>query len=177
MRKLSLATFLRRTLSELSASGQSAPYRLLIELEENPRLIDPLCLYVASTYTPEQKSRLLQRSSALQKEFSENTFLGLSGEALEKALEQIPDHENRYKKTWLSYVSVRDRQQVDDHSKALMHKKVRELQEKKHISNYRIYTDLGMNPGNINAWLTHQDCSKVSLDTARKTLKYLQRSW
>ena len=37
------------------------------------------------------------------------------------------------------------------------------------------YHDLNLNPGNLNAWLTHQDCSKVSLNTARKTLNYLRQ--
>ncbi len=37
------------------------------------------------------------------------------------------------------------------------------------------YHDLNLNPSNLNAWLTHQDCSKVSLSTARKTLNYLRQ--
>ena len=41
-----------------------------------------------------------------------------------------------------------------------------------HLTKYR---DLNLNPGNLNAWLTHQDCSKVSLNTARKTLNYLRQ--
>ena len=57
----------------------------------------------------------------------------------------------------------------------LMHKRVRELQAQKQVSNYRIYHDLNLNPGNLNAWLTHQDCSKVSLNTTRKTLNYLRQ--
>lgn len=46
--------------------------------------------------------------------------------------------------------------------------------KKSGVSNYRIYTDLKLNPGNLNAWLKHGDSSKVSLYTARKTLQYME---
>lgn len=35
-------------------------------------------------------------------------------------------------------------------------------------SAYRLYTDLKLNPGNVNAWLKHNDSSKMSLDCARQ---------
>ena len=111
----------------------------------------------------------------MEPKFLRRPFLALSGVDLEQALETMQDAENGYHKLWCSYVSVRDRQQADDHTKMLMHKRVRELQAQKQVSNYRIYHDLNLNPGNLNAWLTHQDCSKVSLNTARKTLNYLRQ--
>ncbi|WP_308564437.1 hypothetical protein [uncultured Faecalibacterium sp.] len=40
------------------------------------------------------------------------------------------------------------------------------------MTNYRIYTDLRLNPGNVNAWLKHNDSSKMSLDCARQIYKY-----
>ena len=35
-------------------------------------------------------------------------------------------------------------------------------------SAYRLYTDLKLNPGNVNAWLKHNDSSKMSLDCVRQ---------
>lgn len=156
-------------------SGQSAPHRLIEELDVNPRLVQPLCLYAAITYDAKQKDHLLRRSHRLQQEFNSYDFLLQSGETLEQSLASLPELNNGYRKLWQSYVSVRDRKYADNHTKTLIHRRVRALQEQKKISNYRIYTDLRLNSGNMNAWLTHQDCSKVSLDTARKTLQYLQR--
>ena len=52
--------------------------------------------------------------------------------------------------------------------------KVKRLQAKSGLSNYRIYTDLKLNPGNLNAWLKHGNCDKVSLETARQTLRYME---
>ena len=52
VRKLSFKSFLQRTLRELSAEGHTAPHQLAKELPENPRLLQPLCFYVALAYTP-----------------------------------------------------------------------------------------------------------------------------
>ena len=56
--------------------------------------------------------------------------------------------------------------------KELIHRRVLELQQKKKLTNYRLYTDLRLNPGNVNAWLKHNDSSKMSLDCARQIYKY-----
>lgn len=175
MRKLSFRTFLQRTLQNLSVNGRTAPHQLAKELPENPRLLQPLCLYVALTYDEKQKRNLFQRFTTVELEFSCQPFLALSGTDLEQTLETMQDAENGYRKLWCSYISLRDRQQADDHTKRLIHKRVRELQAQKQVSNYRIYHDLNLNPGNLNAWLTHQNCSKVSLSTARRTLNYLRQ--
>ena len=44
--------------------------------------------------------------------------------------------------------------------------------QKKKLTNYRLYKDLKLNPGNVNAWLKHNDSSKMSLDCARQIYKY-----
>lgn len=92
-------------------------------------------------------------------------------ELLEQASALLPDG---YHKVWRSYQSRKNRGQADDHTKELMRQKVKRLQEKNGVTNYRIYTDLKLNPGNLNAWLKHGDADKVSLDTARKTLRYVE---
>lgn len=43
----------------------------------------------------------------------------------------------------------------------------RHLQAERGVSNYRLYTSLGLNPGNLNAWLKHGDGREASLQTAR----------
>jgi hypothetical protein len=53
-------------------------------------------------------------------------------------------------------------------------RKVNDYKKLKNITNYRIYTDLKLNHGNINSWLKNGDCDKVSLETARRVLKYTE---
>lgn len=90
---------------------------------------------------------------------------------LEQASPQVPAE---YHKVWRSYMSRKNRGRADDYAKELMRQKVKRLQEKNGVTNYRIYTDLKLNPGNLNAWLKHGDSDKVSLDTARRTLRYVE---
>ena len=55
-----------------------------------------------------------------------------------------------------------------------MRRRIVQLQKEKGVSTYRLYTDLSLNPGNLNAFLKHGDCSKVSLSTARRAVQHLQ---
>lgn len=89
-----------------------------------------------------------------------------------KASIQSPELPEGYRKVWRSYCSVRDAALADNDTKELIHRRVLELQQKKKLTNYRIYTDLKLNPGNVNAWLKHNDSSKMSLDCARQIYKY-----
>ena len=88
---------------------------------------------------------------------------------LEKQSPELPEG---YLKVWRSYCSVRDAALADNDTKELIHRRVLELQQKKKLTNYRLYTDLKLNPGNVNAWLKHNDSSKMSLDCARKIYQY-----
>ena len=68
---------------------------------------------------------------------------------------------------------ARDAPKRDEALKAAMRKKVLRLQEEKKCSNYRVYTDLKLNPGNINSWLKTGDCTKVSYHTAERVMNYV----
>lgn len=92
-------------------------------------------------------------------------------ELFEQASPKLPAE---YHKVWRSYQSRRNKGQADEHTKELMRQKVKRLQAQKGVTNYRIYTDLKINPGNLNAWLKHGDGDKVSLETARRTLHYME---
>ena len=59
--------------------------------------------------------------------------------------------------------------------KALMQKQIVERQTEKGITNYRIYKNLNLNPGNVNAFLRNGDVSKVGLDTARNILSFVNQ--
>ena len=78
-------------------------------------------------------------------------------------------------KVWRSYQAVHSRLQSDAHTKELIRIRILLLQKEKRITNYRLYTDLRLNPGNINAWLKHGDGNKVSLAHARQMLQYLRQ--
>ena len=78
-----------------------------------------------------------------------------------------------YQKAWNSFLVARDAPKRDEALKAVMRKKVLRLLEEKKCSNYRVYTDLKLNPGNINSWLKNGDCTKVSYHTAERVMNYV----
>lgn len=78
-----------------------------------------------------------------------------------------------YSKVWHSFLVARDAPKRDDDLKGAMRKKILQLQAEKKCSNYRVYTDLKLNPGNINSWLKNGDSAKVSYQTAERVMDYV----
>ena len=58
-------------------------------------------------------------------------------------------------------------------SKRLRWEKSRQLQLQKGVSVARICNELGLNRGNVNAYMKHGDVSKMSLQNATRIMKYL----
>lgn len=174
MRELTFRGFLSKYVRSLSSQNTNSLYKLAAEaVSENPRLREPLFLF--ALYSSKQDV-LLQatKEASLHSEYS-RMAAQYTQEKMTKALtDSSPALPFDYLKVWKSYLSQKNRGQSDDHTKELMRQKVKRLQAQLGVSNYRIYTDLKLNPGNLNAWLKHGDCEKVSLDTARRTLRYVE---
>lgn len=174
MRRLTFKSFLASYLKDLSETHSCAPTRLVHELDTNRRLVEPLCLYMTYVCDETQRRSICAKAPVIGYEFRDHEFLHYNNCDMERFLDAESNGADPYRKCWVSYVSERDRKLTEMKTKELMIKEIRSLQSLRGVTNYRIYTDLGLNPGNINAFLTHGDCSKVSLDTARTILKYLQ---
>ena len=173
MRELTFKGFLTQYVRQLSKSDTNSLYKLAAEAgNENPRLREPLFLY--ALYSGKQ-TVLLQatKSPELHAKYQKMAQYGTAEmtQLLESKASLLPAE---YHKVWRSFQSQKNRGQADDHTKELMRQKVRRLQDQCGVTNYRIYTDLKLNPGNINAWLKHGVADKVSLDTARRTLRYVE---
>ena len=170
-RKLTFGGFLKKYVAELSGVQTASVHKLADCMTENPRLKEPLFLY-ALTFN---KVDLLLRHTATSavaaeyEQLSNRYSLAQMLLLLENQSHELPEG---YLKVWRSYCSVRDAVLADNDTKELIHRRVLELQKKKKLTNYRLYTDLKLNPGNVNAWLKHNDSSKMSLDCARQIYKY-----
>ena len=171
MRKLTFEGFLKQYVAELSGVQTASIHKLADCLQDNPRLKEPLYLY-ALTY---DKVDLLLRytvNSAVAAEYEQLSNRYSMAQMLLLLENQSLELPEGYLKVWRSYCSVRDAALADNDTKELIHRRVVEIQQKKHLTNYRIYADLKLNPGNVNAWLKHNDSSKMSLDCARQIYKY-----
>lgn len=176
MRELTFKGFLSRYVRELSSSDTVSLYKLAAEAgTNNPRLKEPLLLYAMFS----NKQDVLMKATkmpSLRSEFEEVVLQYTVDEVLKMLKEKSVMLSEEYHKVWRSYISEKNRYKTDDYTKELVRKKVKRLQMSGNISNYRIYADLGLNPGNLNAWLKHGECGKVSLNTARKVLSYVENA-
>ena len=152
---------------------QSTGVRILAKevAERNPRLREPLYLYALLTGQIE----LLQKS--------------VLGTALAAAYEGPPDDSSEIEKqlraepsglpeacrrVWHSYLVYKKFGKRDEETNELMRQQIVHLQSERGVSNYRLYTSLGLNPGDLNAWLKHGDGKKVSLKTACAVLEQVR---
>ena len=89
--------------------------------------------------------------------------------------EQLTQSQSEYKTIYENFLNQKNAKQNDDKLKAMMQKKIVEVQMEKGITNYRIYKALDLNPGNVNAFLKYGDVSKVGVNTARKILGFVNQ--
>ena len=174
MRELTFKGFLTQYVRQLSTQETNSLYKLSAEASStNPRLREPLLLY--AVFSKKQDVLLQATKDANLHEHYLRLVTQYTEEEMAKLLKQTsPCLPAEYHKVWNSYQNRKNRNQADNHTKELMRKKVKRLQEKTGVTNYRIYTDLKLNPGNLNSWLKYGDGDKVSLTTARETLRYVE---
>ena len=175
MRKLTFEGFLKKYVAELAGMQTASVHKLADCLNENPRLKEPLFLYALAFNKVELLLRYTANSTIaaeIAAEYEQLSNLYSLEQMLVLLEKQSPELPEGYLKVWRSYCSVRDASLADNDTKEMIHRRVLELQQKKKLTNYRLYTDLRLNPGNVNAWLKHNDSSKMSLDCARQIYKY-----
>ncbi len=171
MRKLTFKGFLSQYVKKLSYTNTMDLKRLADEAAtSNARLCAPLVLYAVAAGRENQLMSFLQNTpNAID---MCKMLLDFSKDNLEERLKNglAPDE---YTKAWNSFLAARDAPKRDNDLKGAMRKKILSIQKEKHCSNYRVYTDLHLNPGNINSWLKNGDCTKVSYHTAEQVMNYV----
>lgn len=174
MRELTFKGFLAQYVKQLSKSNTNSLYKLAEEArQDNARLREPLLLLALYS----GKQAVLLQATKDQNLFAEYQRM-VSQYSTDQMTQVFKDNASvlpdEYHKVWRSFQAQKNRGQSDNHTKELIRLKVKRLQEQCGVSNYRIYTDLKLNPGNVNAWLKHGVADKVSLDTARRILRYAE---
>ena len=160
MRELTFKGYLQQQLCELSSCNSKSLYKFAQLAERNARLKSVLCLYLVNFVPDNLKKQLCKRFSYVAIECER-----LSGVPLEQLCGSLSEY--------ATYLSHKNTKANEDKIKALMQKRIVELQKEKGITNYRIYKSLDLNPGNVNAFLKNGDVSKIGLNTARKILVFV----
>jgi len=176
MRELTFRGFLKKYVRSLSRSDTNSIYRLATEAaSDNPRLQESLFLY--ALFSDKEQTLLSATKSPKLRQKYFDLLKKYNLKSMERHLRNSsPELPAGYVKVYKSYLSVKNEKQRDDHTKFLMRNRIVQMQREKGISTYRIYTDLRLNHGNINSYIKHGDCSKLSLESARNVMHYLENS-
>ena len=171
MRELTFKGFLSSYIKQLSKNDTVDLQILAREaITDNPRLKTPLLLYAIEN----EKIHTLRETISKEERAAEIIHMldTLSEQNIRNELEEgkLPEE---YQKVWNSYLVRKNAPKRDGDLKDKMRDKILALQQQKNCTNYRIYTDLKLNPGNINSWLKNGNSAKVSFKTAEKILDYV----
>lgn len=159
MNKLTIIGYLKMYFREEFGVDTLSVRKLASLYESSPELKEYVALYAVLT----NKEHLCAKNMDLFKECIRI-----------KEAKSIKMISSKYKSIYKDYEECADSKQ-DDEFKRKIRNRIIEIQSDKRISNYRIYTDLSMNPGNVNSFLKNGDCNKLSLDAVRRIWKYVER--
>ena len=114
--------------------------------------------------SPEKYPRLFSHYTEVQKQ-----YVGLTNANVSDYVENLEDFDE-LKKAFLSYKRlVLDSKNRDKH--ALL-RSIKEIMKAKGITNYRIYTDLLLNPGNTNDFIKNEVLEKMSIRNVQMIMEY-----
>lgn len=174
MRRLTFPGFLQSYVRALSGEDTLALSRLAALSETEARLVEPLLLWAAVTDRAKRLDSLLEGRPTLQQELQTLARFRSTG-CLESELAYAsPSLRPEYPKVWHSYVVRRDAPNRDKELRLKVRKRVLELESQKCVTRYRMAKDLGLNPGNLHAFLSLSDPTKLSLDRVADLVEYLE---
>ena len=139
-----------------------------------PRAKEPLLLCALATGRYEKLMALMWRDD-IKEEYSAVAELLQGADLSALALNGVfPEGLPReYAKRLNTFASEYRKPETQAESKRLRWEKSRQLQLQKGVSVARICNELGLNRGNVNAYMKHGDVSKMSLQNATRIMKYL----
>lgn len=171
MRKLTFKGFIESYVTELSYMGTSSISKLVDELDKNPRLREPLILHAYLCKMPRSIEKKDPKFFCEYRDVVQK--LGHITEKNTLFLNKVEIISDEYKKIVSTYLYEKNKVERDNNTKLLMRKRILQIQEAKGITNYRIQKELNLNYGNMNYFMKNGSVEKLSLETVRKILKYV----
>jgi hypothetical protein len=177
MRRPVFSRWIKKQVQEI-AGERTLNLRKLVAAaqKDKPRLIEPLLLYAITAGYEDRLISLIYQDEIRE---SYNSVLAiLEGIELEDVVlsgqldSSLP---REYNKFLISYRVSFNRPETARDSKRMRWERSRALQLEKGISTADIYRALGLNAGNVNAYMKYGDTDKVSLENATDIMNYLYR--
>ena len=167
---LTLGGFARRYVAELTGTQTTSLRKLLaLVLSDAPTAAEAVMVFAGTQGKQGYLSRLA-RGSALEADYA--AVASAMDELGTEAFLQSADAPERYKKVWRAYVAERDAILTDRRVIGLMRAKTLDSLRESGMTVYRLCKDLGLNEGNVYAYLNAGDVTKVSRATARRILEH-----
>ena len=142
--------------------------------KDKPRLIEPLILYAATAGYEERLISYIYKDEIRESYYSVLAILeGINLEAFALSDQFDKTLPREYSKFLISFRALYYRPETTKDSKRMRWERSRALQLEKGVSTASIYRALGLNAGNVNAYLKHGDTDKVSLQNATDIMNYL----
>ncbi len=172
-----MAGWLQRHCQELTGLKTTSVKKLVFAVEHNaPHASEAVGLYALSRGRGNDLAKYVQDESlAAEWKALIGCFAGeqvVCEEAIHARYALLPV---RYRRVVDLYDGIEADRENDRHVKGLMAQKVSAALERAGITRYRLCRDLGLNEGNIYAWLAG-DPSKVSRETARRAWQYAENA-
>ena len=175
MRRPVFSRWIKRQVLEIAGADSFNLRKLTAAAQKKtPRLIEPLFLYAFAAGHIDRLLALVYQDDV--HENYERVLAILEGVDLEEAAlsnRDIAGLPREYGKFLSSYRAAYNHIETTNDSKRMRWKRSRTLQLEKGVSAADIYHALGLNPGNINAYLKHGDIDKVSLQKATDIMNFL----
>ena len=171
MRKLSLKSYLEKQMIALSGLNSKSLYRFSALSKNNARLKDTVALYLMLFVKEDLKRHLLNKYPYLRSGCEK--LDSITQDNAESFL--ADDSLSEYRTIYENYLNTINTHDNENRIKRMMYQRIVLLQKEKGISNYAVYKELKLNPGNANAFLKNGDVSKLSLDTVRRILEFVNQ--
>jgi hypothetical protein len=174
MRRLTFAGFLESYVRSLAGKNTVALAELVERSVAEPRLVEPMLLWAVTSGRVARLARLLDGRGRLQRELSVLVELQQTDSLVSCLMSEDSRLRPGYSKVWRSYVARRDAQNRDAELKLEGRRRVLALESRKRVTRYRMAKDLGLNPGNLYAFLAQGNPTKLSLDRVVQLVEYLE---
>lgn len=163
--------FLRQYCRELSGLDTLSLRKLVAAADDNARLVEPLFALAAVQGKADYLVRISRRSW-FHDDYERLADKLTKHGSIEKLLASS-DAPERYASTLLSFRAQGDLLTADRRINGLLRPRIIDALAAKGITRYRLCKELGLNLGNVYAYLAG-DNAKVSKDTAWRMLRYVE---
>lgn len=174
MRQLTFRGFLEAYVGHLAGRKTTSLTELALLLDSNKRLREPLVLWAVENKKSGRLSRLLADDERVQSELRLLSSLAEEGRLEDSLSRADSDLRPEYLKVWQSYVVRRDAHLRDERLKLAARERALALEATRQVSRYRMAKDLGLNQGNLYAFLSQGNPRRLSLQRAYELVDYLE---